>query len=242
MAIRWLYPLFFSASFPASSPIDLYPMVDKLSDVKPRETPMHLDDALSQIAQIRLQLARSEVFRGYRAATTGFTALVALLASLIQAYWLPNTPKAYVALWLGAAALSVTVVGVEMFVSCRRARSTLRNQMTLSAVEQFMPSLVAGALLTFVLVRYAPDALWLMPGVWAMLFGLGVFASRRLLPRGAGAVGFWYLLTGLCSIVVASRCRDVFPAWHMAVMFGIGQLALAGMLYWNLERPDGWKR
>jgi hypothetical protein len=203
---------------------------------------MQLDDALLQVAQIRRQLARSEMFRGYRAATTGFTAIVALLASLIQALWLPATTEAYLELWLGAALLSVTVVAVEMFISCRRAQSAMRNQMTLSAVEQFMPSLVAGGLLTFVLVRYAPDALWLMPGLWAVLFGLGIFASRRLLPRGAGAVGFWYLLMGLCSIVLSSNSRAEFCAWHMAVMFGIGQWILAGMLYWNLERVDGWKR
>jgi len=203
---------------------------------------MQLDDALSQIAQIRRQLARSEVFRGYRAATTGFTAVVALLASLIQAYCLPDRPDVCLALWLAAAALSASVVSVEMFVSCRRAQSPMRNQMTLSAIEQFMPSLVAGGLLTFVLERYASDALWLMPGIWAVLFGLGIFASRRLLPRGAGAVGFWYLLSGLCSVVVASRSHHAFTAWHMAVMFGIGQSILAGMLYWNLERTDGWKR
>ncbi len=203
---------------------------------------MHLDDALVQIAQIRRQLARSEVFRGYRAATTAFSGVVALTASLVQGCWLPDTLGAYLSLWIGAAALSVAVVGAEMYVSCRRAQSAMRNQMTFSAVEQFVPSLVAGGLLTFALVRFAPDTLWLMPGLWAVLFGLGIFASRRLLPRGAGAVGFWYLLTGLCSVVWASQSRYEFSAWHMAIMFGIGQLIAAGMLYWNLERANGWNR
>jgi type IV secretory pathway TrbD component len=203
---------------------------------------MQLDDALLQIAQIRRQLARSEVFRGYRAATTAFSGLVALLASIVQALWLPATLEAYLALWLIAAALSLAVVGSEMFISCRRAQSALRNEMTFSAIEQFAPSLVAGALLTLILVRFAPDALWLLPGVWAILFGLGIFASRRLLPGGAGAVGFWYLFTGFCSIALASQSRTEFSAWHMGVMFGCGQLIAAGMLYWNLERADGWKR
>ena len=203
---------------------------------------MHLDDALLQIAEIRRQLARSEVFRGYRAATTAFSGLVALAASLIQGFLLPATLGAYLLLWLGAAVLSLTVVGVEMFISCRRAQSAMRNEMTFSAVEQFVPSLVAGGLLTFVLARFATDALWLMPGLWAILFGLGIFALRRLLPRGAGAVGFWYLLTGLCAIVIASESRYEFSAWQMAIMFGVGQLIAAGMLYWNLECADGWKR
>jgi type IV secretory pathway TrbD component len=203
---------------------------------------MQLDDALLQIAQIRRQLARSEVFRGYRAATTAFSGIVALTASLIQALWLPPTLGAYLALWISAAALSLAVVGTEMFISCRRAQSALRDEMTFSAIEQFLPSLMAGGLLTLILARFAPDALWLMPGVWAVLFGLGIFASRRLLPRGAGAVGFWYLFTGFCSIALASRSRTEFFAWHMAVMFGVGQLIAAGMLYWNLERANGWKK
>jgi hypothetical protein len=203
---------------------------------------MHLDDALSQIAHIRRQLAHSEVFRGYRAATTAFSGVVALAASVVQACWLPPTLGAYLTLWVGAAALSLAVVGIEMFISCRRAQSALRNELTFAAIEQFVPSLMAGGLLTLILVRFAQDALWLMPGVWAVLFGLGIFASRRLLPRGAGAVGFWYLFTGFCSIAVASESRWEFSAWHMAVMFGVGQLIAAGMLYWNLERADGWKR
>jgi hypothetical protein len=203
---------------------------------------MQLDDALAQIAQIRRQLARSEVFRGYRAATTAFTGVVALLASTVQALWLPPTIAASLVLWIGAAALSIAVVGIEMMISCRRAQSAMRNEMAFAAVEQFVPSLVAGGLLTLVLVRFAPDSLWLMPGVWGVLFGLGIFASRRLLPRGAGAVGFWYLFTGFCSVAIAAQSRNELYPWHMAVMFGGGQLFAATMLYWNLERSDGWKR
>ena len=40
---------------------------------------MELRDALTQIAEIRQQMARGEVFRGYRAATTAFSGMAALL-------------------------------------------------------------------------------------------------------------------------------------------------------------------
>ena len=39
---------------------------------------MELREALTQIAEIRQQMARGEVFRGYRAATTAFSGVVAL--------------------------------------------------------------------------------------------------------------------------------------------------------------------
>ena len=46
---------------------------------------MELREALTQITEIRLQLARTEVFRGYRAMPVAFSGVVALLAALIQA-------------------------------------------------------------------------------------------------------------------------------------------------------------
>jgi len=199
---------------------------------------MQLNDALVQIAQIRRQLARSEVFRGYRAATTAFSGVMAVVAAAIQSFWLPNTVWAALILWLCAAVVSLSVVGIEMFLSCRRNASPLQNELTFAAIEQFVPCLVVGALVTFVLVRFAPDQLWLMPGLWGVFFGLGVFASRQLLPRGIGAVGAWYLLSGLCSIAIGSQTAD-FSAWHMGVIFGCGQFASAGVLYWNLERNRG---
>ena len=46
---------------------------------------MELRDALTQITEIRLQLARTEVFRGYRAMPVAFSGGVAVLAAVIQA-------------------------------------------------------------------------------------------------------------------------------------------------------------
>ena len=45
---------------------------------------MELRDALTQITEIRLQLARTEVFRGYRAMPVAFSGGVAVLAAVIQ--------------------------------------------------------------------------------------------------------------------------------------------------------------
>ncbi len=38
-------------------------------------------------------------------------------------------------------------------------------------------------LITIVLVRYVPAALWMIPGIWQVIFSLGVFSSCRFLPR-----------------------------------------------------------
>ena len=43
----------------------------------------------------------------------------------------------------------------------------------------------------------------MLPGLWQILFSLGVFASSRLLPRATSGVAVFYLLTGLTTLSVA---------------------------------------
>jgi len=196
---------------------------------------MELREALTQISEIRQSMARSEVFRGYRSVTTAFSALVALVASAVQAVWFQNDRQALY-IWLAAAALSLIVVGAEMTVRYRRSQSPLQREITLLAVEQFAPCLVAGALLTYAMSDFAGNSSSMLPGLWGILFSLGVFASRRVLPRGAFVVGAYYLLTGVLCIVLRGPGR--FPI-EMAAMFGGGQFLAAGVLYWMLERKHG---
>ena len=64
------------------------------------------------------------------------------------------------------------------------------------AVEQFLPSLIAGLLITVVMVRQAPGQVALLPGLWQILFSLGLFASARLLPKAVFAVAADVQLVG----------------------------------------------
>jgi hypothetical protein len=199
---------------------------------------MELNEALSQISEIRQHLAHTEVFRGYRSATTAFSGVVALAACLVHALFIPADIDAYLWLWLGAATLSLLVVGAEMVVRVGRSQSCLQREMTLIAVQQFVPCMVAGGLLTYVMLHEAFHSLWMLPGLWAMFFGLGVFSSRRVLPRWTSIIGAWYLLSGLICIV-GSQKSSVPSAWEMALCFGVGQFLAAFILYWNLERHHG---
>jgi hypothetical protein len=199
---------------------------------------MQLHDALTQIAQIRQHMARAEVFRGYRAATTALTGVVAIVASFVQAMWMPYDVASYLYIWLCAAIVSLVIVGVEMAYRSARSGSPLQREMTMLAVQQFVPCLVAGGLLTFVLVEFAPFDLWLLPGLWGILFSMGIFSSRRFLPRGATLVAGFYLLAGLLCIAATGDHFALWP-WTMGIEFGVGQLFAAGVLYWSLERRHG---
>ena len=109
--------------------------------------------------------------------------------------------------------------------------SGLSQEMIHIAVEQFAPSMIAGVMITAVLVRFAPATVWMLPGLWQVIFALGVFSSCRFLPRAMIAPGIWYLLTGLACLSFGDE-RALAP-WTMGVAFGAGQLLVAGILYFN---------
>ena len=193
----------------------------------------NLDKALADITAIRSQMARGTEFRGYGPVTVAATGVLAFLAAGVQALLLPEPAIdvfAYLALWVVTAAISVVLIGIETVARTRRIHTGLADEMIHAAAEQFIPAGVAGALLSFVLFRYAPQSLWMLPGLWQIVFSLGLFAAFRSLPRPMLAAGVWYLFAGLMSLVLASGA-DAFSPWAMALPFGIGQFLIAAVLY-----------
>lgn len=199
---------------------------------------MELHEALCQISEIRRQMARSEVFRGYRSRTVGFSGVLGLLAAAFQPLWVASPESElgrYLCLWISVAAASLIVAGGEI---CWRARGVgrgLARQMTLLAVEQFMPCVVVGALLTLCIYRGAGQVAWMLPGLWSLVFGLGVFASYRLLPRQVFWVGLYYVVCG-CGCLLWGQGDKALSPWQMGISFGGGQLLSAAILHWTLER------
>jgi hypothetical protein len=199
---------------------------------------MELRQALAQVSEIREHLARTEVFRGYRSLTVGFSGLVGLMAAIVQAALLPQPTEsldAYLTLWIGAAAINLAVVVVEIWSRARTAKLVLTRRTAIFAIEQFLPSLVAGGLLTVVIVNRASDSVWMLPGLWALLFSLGIFASCRLLPRAVSIAGAWYLVGGVLALAWGQGEASLSP-WIMGINFGVGQLLTAVILHFTLER------
>ena len=201
---------------------------------------MELNEALSKIAEIHLQMARTRLFRGYRSNTTLFSAVVAIATAAAQALLIPDPAHhemAYLSLWCTAAVVCLVVVGAGVVLRYWRTDSPVERELTLVAIQQFIPCLVVGGLLTYIFARFAWGSVWLLPGMWTILFGMGILASRPLLPREIKWIGAFYLLCGLMSIVWA-RVGEPFSPWAMGIPFGVGQAAAAAVLYLKLERTD----
>ncbi len=202
---------------------------------------MELHEALGEISAIRRQLARGERFRGYRAAPVALSGVSAFVAGAGQALWLPD-PQAeldrYLALWLSVALLSLVICLADIWLRYHRSTGLLQQETTQLALGQFFPCLVAGGLLTAVVARSAPEAGWMLPGLWAILFGLGLFASARWLPRAIFGVAAYFLAGGLYALSVGGGPAALSP-WTMPLLFGTGQLLTAAVLLLAEREPAG---
>ena len=193
-----------------------------------------LNKALSEIGNIRRQMARSTEFRGYGPATLAATGLIAVAAACTQMLCLSHAelhPWTYLSIWGVTAVVSASLIGAQMISRSHRIHSGLADEMIRMAVEQFLPAIGAGAVLTAVIAYYAPSALWMMPGLWQILSGLGIFSSCRFLPRTMTFAGAWYLMSGLFAIALADS--RAFSPWIMGIPYGVGQFLIAGVLYCN---------
>jgi hypothetical protein len=189
--------------------------------------------ALAEIQAIRGQVARATQFRGYGPATLAATGVLAMICAAAQAALVPDPRTqvdAYLSLWVGTAVISLALISLETISRARRAHPTLSLAMLRSASEEFLPVLVAGSLLTMVIARDSAANLWMLPGLWQILFSLGVFASCRLLPRPMLAVGLWYLASGLMLLAHGGGEYALSP-WAMGVPFGVGQILVAAVLW-----------
>ncbi|MDP9088042.1 MAG: hypothetical protein M3O26_04785 [Pseudomonadota bacterium] len=196
---------------------------------------LELRQALEDISAIRGQVARGTQFRGYGPLSVASSGILALGVAAAQSRWLTDgNVKVFLLVWISTAAVAVFLAALETIVRVRRVHSGIAMEMIQAAVEQFLPCIVVGILLTVVMLRVAPEASWMLPGLWAVMFSLGVFASCRFLPRQMFGVGAWYLAAGLVCLLLSGTHRTLSP-WAMGIPFGVGQLLVAAVLRYGYE-------
>lgn len=196
-----------------------------------------LNRALVDIRNIRRQVAQTTEFRGYGPLTLSATAVLALLAGLVQSHWITEPaefPVQYVALWLTTAVLCAALIASQMLARARRIHSGMADEMIRMAVAQFLPAGITGAILPFILLHISRDVFWMLPGMWQIVFGLGVFASCRCLPRPMLLVGVWFLLAGLACICIGDE-RTLVPA-TMSASYAIGMTMVAVIHYLSAKK------
>jgi hypothetical protein len=196
-----------------------------------------LRQALAEISAIRTQVARETQFRGYGPRSTAASGVLAILVASAQSLWLKATwgdARVFLMVWVSTAMVAAGICAWETYIRTAKVHFGFSREMIQAAIEQFLPAMVVGLMLTVVLVKVAPRELWMLPGLWQLSFSLGIFASCRFLPRPMFAVGLWYLVAGLACLAIEGGPHELSP-WTMGIPFGIGQLFLAVVLKYGYE-------
>lgn len=199
---------------------------------------MDVSRALSQIAEIHQQIAKGEAYRGYRPLPVAASGLIGILAASLQPRELPaRDPTAFVMYWCAVAALAGLVGVSEIAYNYLRREDDAERRRTRRVVGQFLPSIVGAAAITASFVHLSVSLIPLLPGLWAICFGIGVFASRPYLPRASGFVALFYYAAGI-ALLWQARGPESLHGWWTGATFGVGQLLAALVLYWHVERRE----
>lgn len=192
--------------------------------------------ALDQIAEIHEQIAKGEVYRGYRSVPIAASGLIGLLAAWLQPARLGAAdPMAFVVYWTAVAAAAALVGSSEILYAYAVQDDASARRRTRQVVGQFLPSMVGGAAITVCFTHLSGALVPLLPGLWALCFGIGTFASRPYLPKASGWIALFYYAAGFVLLWIA-RGPEPLTSWWVGGVFGAGQLLAALVLWWNLER------
>lgn len=193
---------------------------------------MRTQDAIEQLDLIHDQLARAEVYPGFRPPAVALVGSVGLLAAAAQ----PGVSAGgFVAYWLAVAAVGGAIGFAAAARSYAREEDELARRRTRRVMAQFLPALAAGAAVTLGVWRAGPELVHLLPGLWALVFGLGIVAARPHLPAAVWGVGVGYVLAGAALLLAATPEPS---GWAVGGVFGVGHLATAAALHTRRGSDD----
>lgn len=192
---------------------------------------MHVRDALERLDQIHDHLTRSEVYRGFRVPAVASVGVLALVAAALQ----PLVPGiSFVWYWVALAGVGALLGTAAALHAYAYREDDFARRRTRRVMAQFMPCLVAGGVVTVALARGGPEFVAFLPGLWAVLFGLGVVAARPHLPPAIWLVGLGYVVAGAALLLRTNTTAEPAP-WTVGGVFGIGHLATAFILWREVE-------
>ena len=179
----------------------------------PPEMQARAMDNLRFIRQTMEAAATFTAVSGWGTVLIGATAFgAALLASVT------HSPTRWVFIWLSEACLSMGISVYSMAIKARAAKLPLWSEPARKIVFSFAPPMIVGALLT--LLFYERGLLGLLPGVWMLLYGVGVIAAGTFSVRIVPVMGIAFMIVGMIALFAP-------PSWATACMAaGFGALHL----------------
>jgi len=192
----------------------------------PGEPPALHQRALQDLSYIRRTMEGAAAFTdvpGWGLVGVGTVALVAAAVASRQA-----NGMTWLLTWLGAAVVAVTSGGLAMQRKMRRRLVDGGSLQLTTPLRKFLlgfwPAVAVGAVLTVALVEpFQPGladraAHRLLPGVWLLLYGLGVTTAGAFSIRAVPVMGLSFMLLGTAALL--------FPTLDGNLMMALGFGAL----------------
>ncbi|HQR08433.1 MAG TPA: hypothetical protein PLN21_16510 [Gemmatales bacterium] len=188
----------------------------------------HLTEALHSLSEIHAHLARGEVYQGVKARPVMLSGLIGTLAAVVQPRLIADGDvHGFVWYWLLTAVVCALAGASGAILSYFLEEDELARRRTRIVVGQLLPSLAVGAFLTLALLPVMDHCVGMLPGVWAMLYALGLFSSRPYLPRATGWVGSYFVVTGTLLVSLLPLAAIPSP-WSIALVFAPGRAVRFG--------------
>jgi hypothetical protein len=193
---------------------------------------MEVERALADLAEVRDRLASVQEFRGYSGSAAALSGLVAVVAGGIQFAVAPSphTPDEigrYLGIWFLCLALALAINYGALLAWYMRTAGRHERQQTRTVGVAIIPAIALGAVLSLAMIAH--KIYWILPGIWYASYGIGLFSSRAMLPRGVILVASAFGLAGAALILTLDTSLPL-RFWVMPLGFGFGQMFIGYLL------------
>lgn len=188
------------------------------------EPPALHQRALQDLSYIRRTMEGAAAFTdvpGWGLVGVGGVALAAAALATMLA-----SPLAWLLTWLGAAVVAVTAGGLAMQRKMRRRLVDGGSLQLTTPLRKFLlgfwPAVAVGAVLTLALLEPFEPGLAdraghrLLPGLWLLLYGLGVTTAGAYSIRAVPVMGLCFMLLGTLALLIPALDGNLM----MALGFG----------------------
>jgi heme/copper-type cytochrome/quinol oxidase subunit 3 len=182
-------------------------------------TALH-ERAMDNLQFIRETMERASAFTGisgWGQVAIGFSAIAASIISARQA-----TFKAWLAVWMAEALVSLLIAGWSMDRKARAAQLPLLSGPGRKVAFSLSPPLFVGGLLTVVLYRAGLTNA--IPGVWLLLYGTGVVTGGMFSVSVVPIMGLCFMALGAVALFTPPYLANYFLAagfGGLHIVFGV---------------------
>lgn len=183
-----------------------------VSQPEPEPPPALHERAMDNLRYIRETMERATAFTGipgWGEVAIGGSALVATFVAAIQ-----TTFEGWLAVWIAEGLISLLIAGWSMDRKARAVGMPLMSGPGRKAVFSLSPPIIAGALLTIVLVRARLTSA--IPGSWLLLYGTGVVTGGMFSVPAVPLMGLCFMFLGAAALFAPPAFSD----WFMGAGFG----------------------